>query len=360
MTDLFSLDSYDYPLPHDRIARYPLDKRDQSKMLVVDRATRTFAHHTFAELPQFLSPNDVVVMNNTRVLPCRLYAKRIKPDGTCFTGTVALLFLHPVEKTNDDLPQWRVLMKPAKKLPVGTRIQLDNHPSTLTVTDYRGNGEGVVSVYLADGVTSVEDLLQCAGEMPIPPYLNRHAEASDTTQYQTVFAKVPGSQAAPTAGLHFTPEVLATLDDQGITRAEVTLTVSIGTFREVQTDNILNHTMDGEWYTVEAEAAQAITQAKAKGGKVLAIGTTVAKTLETVVKEQVSIVPQSGESKLFIYPGFEFKTVDRLLTNFHMPKSTLLMLVSAFADYDLMMAAYKEALAHNYRFYSYGDCMLIL
>ena len=267
MTDLFSLDSYDYPLPHDRIARYPLAQRDHSKMLVVNRATRTFDHHTFAELPQFLTPNDVVVMNNTRVLPCRLYAKRIQPDGTCFTGTVALLFLHPIEKTNGGLPQWRVLMKPAKKLPVGTRIQLDNHASTLTVTDYRGNGEGVVSIHLADGVTTVEDLLELAGEMPIHPYLNRHAEASDTTQYQTIFAKVPGSQAAPTAGLHMTPEVLATLDQQGIGRTEVTLTVSIGTFREVQTDNILNHTMDGEWYTIEPTQPNPSPNAKPRGAR---------------------------------------------------------------------------------------------
>ena len=157
-----------------------------------------------------------------------------------------------------------------------------------------------------------------------------------------------------------TPEVLATLDQQGIGRTEVTLTVSIGTFREVQTDNILNHTMDGEWYTIEPDAAKSIAECKTKGGKVLAIGTTVAKTLETVAKDHGTVVPQSGESKLFIYPGFEFKVVDRLLTNFHMPKSTLLMLVSAFADYDLIMAAYQEALTHDYRFYSYGDCMLIL
>ncbi|MFN8614445.1 MAG: tRNA preQ1(34) S-adenosylmethionine ribosyltransferase-isomerase QueA [Vampirovibrionales bacterium] len=361
--DLNHLAAYDYPLPKERIARYPLAQRDASKMMVVDRARGTLEHHHFYDLPQFLSSKDLVVMNNTRVLPCRVYGKRYQADGTLLTGEVTLLFLHPVDASPSGLPQWRVLMKPAKKLPVGTRIQLNSHASSLQVTAYNGNGEAIVAIELvSDGnIKNVDDLLQAAGEMPIPPYLNRHAEQADSQSYQTIYAKVSGSQAAPTAGLHFTPAVLEALNQQGTKPAEITLTVSLGTFREVQSEAIHQHRMDGEYYTVEADAAQAITQCQQQGGRVIAIGTTTTKTLETVAHTNNGrIVPQCGVSELFITPGFTFQATDGLLTNFHMPRSTLLMLVSAFAGYDLMMAAYQSALENDYRFYSYGDCMLIL
>lgn len=352
------LDDYDYPLPESLIASYPLPERDQSRMLVLNRQTGEISHHRFQELPTFLSAGDLMALNNTKVLPARFYGNR-----RGLTGRVEILMLHPV---SGQVPKeqegyvWSALMRPARKLKPGTIVELPDTQAVLEVLEVGERGCCRVLVHPAEH-GNVATLMEQVGRMPIPPYLRRDAEESDKQRYQTVFAKVPGAQAAPTASLHFTPEVLGRIAQQGVQTAEVTLAVSSGTFRTVEEDDIRGHKMDPEAYTVEPDAAQQIQGVKKAGGKVLAVGTTVTKTLETVAFEhQGQMVPGSGWSNLFIYPGFHFNVVDMMLTNFHLPKSTLLMLISAFAGRENVAAAYREALAHGYRFYSYGDCMLIL
>lgn len=352
------LDDYDYPLPEALIARYPLPERDQSRMLVLNRKTGEISHHGFLELPKFLKSGDLMALNNTKVLPARFYGNR-----RGFTGRVEILMLHPV---SEELPPeqvglvWTALMKPARKLKPGTIVELPNTQAVMEVLSVGERGCCRVLIHPAEH-GDMPTLMEQVGRMPIPPYLRREAEESDKQRYQTVFAKVPGAQAAPTASLHFTPELLETLAKQGVQTAEVTLAVSSGTFRTVEEEDIRGHKMDPEAYTVPQEAADRIRTVRESGGKVLAIGTTVTKTLETAAfQNQGNVVAGSGWSNLFIYPGFQFQATDMLLTNFHLPKSTLLMLISAFAGRENIAAAYREALAHEYRFFSYGDCMLIV
>ena len=353
-----SLDDYDYPLPESLIARYPLPERDQSRMLVLNRQTGAISHHRFQDLPDFLASGDLMALNNTKVLPARFYGNR-----RGLTGRVEILMLHPVSGDVSHEQEgfiWSALMRPARKLKPGTIVELPATQAVLEVLEVGERGCCRVLVHPAEH-GNVPTLMEQVGRMPIPPYLRRDAEESDKQRYQTVFAKVPGAQAAPTASLHFTPDVLERIARQGVQSAEVTLAVSAGTFRTVEEEDIRGHKMDPEAYTVEPDATERIRAVKQAGGKVLAVGTTVTKTLETVAFEnQGQIVPGSGWSNLFIYPGFQFNVVDRMLTNFHLPKSTLLMLISAFAGRENVAAAYREALAHGYRFYSYGDCMLIL
>jgi S-adenosylmethionine:tRNA ribosyltransferase-isomerase len=354
-----NLDDYDYPLPEALIARYPLPERDQSRMLVVNRESGQMTHHTFQSLGEFLAPGDLMVLNNTKVLPARFYGNR---KG--LTGRVEILMLHPVSDVGVPAERqgrvWSALMRPARKLKPGTIVELPDTQAVLEVLEVGERGCCQVLVHPAEH-GDVPTLMERVGLMPIPPYLRRDAEESDKQRYQTVFSKVPGAQAAPTAGLHFTPAVLQGLANQGVQSAEVTLAVSAGTFRTVEEEDIRGHKMDPEAYTVPEEAASAVQETRAQGGRILAVGTTVAKTLETAAKRhEGQVAPGSGWSDLFIYPGFEFQVTDRLLTNFHLPKSTLLMLISAFAGRDLVAAAYQEALRENYRFFSYGDCMLIL
>jgi len=352
------LDDYDYPLPEALIARYPLPERDQSRMLVLNRKTGEISHHSFQELPNFLQAGDLMALNNTKVLPARFYGNR-----RGFTGRVEILMLQPV---SEELPPeqaglvWTALMRPARKLKPGTIVEFSGTQAVMEVLSVGERGCCRVLAHPAEH-GDMPTLMERVGLMPIPPYLRRDPEASDNQRYQTVFAKVPGAQAAPTASLHFTPEMLETLARQGVQTAEVTLAVSAGTFRTVEEDDIRGHKMDPEAYTVPGEAAQRIQAVKQASGRVLAVGTTVAKTLETVAsKHQGQVVAGSGWSNLFIYPGFQFQAADMMLTNFHLPKSTLLMLISAFAGRENIAAAYREALAHGYRFYSYGDCMLIV
>jgi S-adenosylmethionine:tRNA ribosyltransferase-isomerase len=347
------LDTYDYPLPKELIAKYPLEQRDQSRMLELSRETGQRRHHVFYQLPDLLEAGDVIVLNNTKVLPARLFGHRLG-----HTGTVELLFLHP--EGAESPTRWEVMMRPARKLKPGTVIAFDGYNATATILEHRGEGLGVVDVSLG-GLESVEALLEAAGEMPIPPYLEREAEEGDKTAYQTVYSKKPGSQAAPTAGLHFTEAVLQRLRDKGVHVQELTLAVGMGTFKPVTSNDIADHPMHPEYYELPEETAQCIAQAKASGRKVYAVGTTVVKTLETAAKNQGGklMTGESGWSRLYIYPGFDFQVVDGLLTNFHLPKSTLMMLISAFAGLEPVMAAYREAVAQRYRFYSYGDCMLI-
>lgn len=350
--DGMTLDDYDYPLPESLIARYPLPERDQSRMLVLDRNAGTLSHHSFSELPGFLNTGDLLVLNNTKVLPARFYGNR-----RGLTGRVEILMLHPA--AGNEL-EWSALIRPAAKMKPCTIVELPATQAVIEVLEVGERGCCRVLVHPAEH-GDVPTLMERVGKMPIPPYLRREAEESDKQRYQTVFSKVPGAQAAPTAGLHFTPNVLETIAERGVQRAEVTLAVSAGTFRTVEEESIAAHRMDPEAYTVPPETADMVRKAKAAGGRVLAIGTTVAKTLESSAHRHEGVVqPESAWSDLFIYPGFQFQAVDMLLTNFHLPKSTLLMLVSAFAGRDKIAAAYHEALEHQYRFYSYGDCMLII
>jgi len=345
-TPSLSLSDYDYPLPEDLIARYPLPNRDSSRMLVMDRQTGAREHRQFRDLPEFLKPGDLLVVNNTQVLPARLLGHR---HG--HTGRIEVLLLHP---DASDPTLWSAMTRPTRKLKVGTIIEFPNTTSTVEIA-YLGEGvKTMVKIHLRDQ-DSVADLMEAIGHMPIPPYLKRDAEDSDKSRYQTVYAKNPGAQAAPTAGLHFTDDVLQQLKSQGVQIAEVTLAVSSGTFRSVDTEDITQHVMDPEFYTVAEETAQLIQTTKANGGRVIAVGTTVAKTLETAAKTG----SLEDWSRLFIYPGFKFQVVNMMLTNFHLPKTTLMMLVSAFAGRESIMHAYEEALKERYRFFSYGDCMLL-
>ena len=348
-------DAYDYDLPPELIARYPLAHRDGARMLGLNRKNGRCTHGRITDLPTRLNPGDVLVLNNTRVLPARFLGHR---EG--HTGQVEMLLLHPAENTDPALPEWHALMRPARKLTPGTRIILPITGTVLEVTARGERGRGTVRVHLLNTLSTVEALMEAEGQMPIPPYLGRSAEDVDRERYQTVFAQVPGALAAPTAGLHFTPTLLAAIQARGVHIAYVTLAVSSGTFRDVETEHILDHTMDPEQYTLSPEATQTILKAKADGHRVVAVGTTVVKTLETIAQlHKGRLVPHSDWSRLFIYPGFPFRVVDALLTNFHLPRSTLLMLISAFSERQTVLNAYYEAVTHRYRFYSYGDCMLI-
>lgn len=353
METRYSLKDFDYTLPPELLARYPLPNRDQSRMMIVDRRQGAIRHAMFSDLPDYLQPGDTVAMNNARVIPARLHGH--KPGSS---GKVELFLMHP---ENAERTRWQVLMRPARRLKPGTEVILAESPSVRAAILQRlEGGRGIIELAWPAGL-SFDTMLETIGTLPIPPYLEREVEAIDQERYQTVFAKVSGAQAAPTAGLHFTPTILAQLQQQGVGLAELTLHVSAGTFRPVLSDEIADHRMDPEYYEVPETAIAALRRSKTSGGRVLAVGTTTLKTLETVAqKYHGRLQPDQGWSELFITPGFDFKATDALLTNFHLPKSTLLMLVSAFAGHDLIMRAYAEAIRKQYRFYSYGDCMLIL
>ncbi len=347
------IDDYDYPLPESLIARYPLPERDSSRMLVLNRQTGDISHHRFQALPDFLQAGDLLALNNTKVLPARFFGNR-----RGLTGRVEILMLHPEGDAEGFI--WSALIRPARKMNPGTIVELPNTQGVLEIIAVGERGCCRVKVHPAEH-GDVATLMEQVGLMPIPPYLRRDAEESDKDRYQTVFAKVPGAQAAPTASLHFTPQLLDQLQGMGVHRAEVTLSVSAGTFRTVEDEDIRAHKMDPEAYTIPAESAAAIQSVKAAGGRILAVGTTVAKTLETSAFEHGgTVTAASGWSNLYIYPGFQYQAVDMLLTNFHLPKSTLLMLISAFAGRENIAKAYREALDAQYRFFSYGDCMLIV
>lgn len=320
-----SLSDYDYPLPEDLIARHPLPHRDASRMMVLNRASQSIEHRTFADFPSYLRPTDLVVLNDTRVIPAK-----VSSDD----GRVGLLFLEAVGPN-----AWKCLVKPGRRMKLDAEIAI-------------GGVRGVVREILPDGerVISFEseiDLETC-GRMPLPPYLEREAEPDDSTRYQTVFARTPGAVAAPTAGLHFTPELIAQ-----IPHAFVTLHVGVGTFRPVQVENLAEHRMHSERFSLSEETAQAINGA----GRVVAIGTTTTRVLESIGRP---LRAESGSTDIFIRPPYDFRVVGALLTNFHLPKSTLLMLISAFAGHGFIREAYEEAIRERYRFFSYGDCMLIV
>lgn len=350
-TPPYTLSDFDYDLPPERVAQYPLEKRDQSRMLVLNRKTGAITHQPFRNLPNWLNPGDLLVVNNAKVIPARLIGTR---EG--HTGEVEIFLMHP---ETQDRRVWQSMMRPARRLKPGSVVVFGESPLTATILEQQGEGRGRVELSWPQS-QPLDAVLADVGHMPIPPYLQREAEALDTQRYQTVYASVPGAQASPTAGLHFTPQVLEALKAKGVQQAEVTLNVSAGTFRPILSEAIQDHRMDAEFYTIPPETAAAVAEAKARGNRIIAVGTTVAKTLETSAHlHQGDVQAESAWSELFITPGFNFQVVDTLLTNFHLPKSTLLLLVSAFASRNHIMAAYREAIAQQYRFYSYGDCMLI-
>lgn len=336
---------FDFDLPEELIAQTPLEKRDASRLLVVDKETGAFSDQHFDQIIDQLQPGDALVMNNTRVLPARLYG--IKPETG---GHVELLLLKNTQ--GDD---WEVLAKPAKRLRVGSQISFGDGRLTATVVEELDHGGRIVR-FGYEGIFL--EVLESLGEMPLPPYI--HEKLADRERYQTVYAKENGSAAAPTAGLHFTEELLEQISAKGVKLVYLTLHVGLGTFRPVSVDSLDDHEMHSEFYSLSEEAAQILRQVKAKGGRVIAVGTTSIRTLETIgSKFQGQIQADSGWTNIFIKPGYDWKVVDAFSTNFHLPKSTLVMLVSAFAGRSLTLEAYEHAIAERYRFFSFGDAMFI-
>ena len=336
---------FDFDLPEELIAQTPLEKRDASRLLVVDKETGVFSDQHFDQIIDQLQPGDALVMNNTRVLPARLYG--IKPETG---GHVELLLLKNTQ--GDD---WEVLAKPAKRLRVGAQISFGDGRLTATVVEELDHGGRIVR-FGYEGIFL--EVLESLGEMPLPPYI--HEKLADRERYQTVYAKENGSAAAPTAGLHFTEELLEQIAAKGVKLVYLTLHVGLGTFRPVSVDSLDDHEMHSEFYSLSEEAAQTLRQVKAIGGRVIAVGTTSIRTLETIgSKFQGQIQADSGWTNIFIKPGYDWKVVDAFSTNFHLPKSTLVMLVSAFAGRSLTLEAYEHAIAERYRFFSFGDAMFI-
>ena len=336
---------FDFHLPEELIAQTPLEKRDSSRLLIVERETGQFSDQHFDNIIDQLEPGDALVMNNTRVLPARLYGT--KPETG---GHVELLLL---KNTQGDF--WEVLAKPAKRLRVGTRVSFGDGRLTATVTEELEHGGRIVRF---DYQGIFLEVLESLGEMPLPPYI--HEKLEDRERYQTVYAKENGSAAAPTAGLHFTEELLDKIATKGVKLVYLTLHVGLGTFRPVSVDNLEEHEMHSEFYSLSEEAAETLRQVKASGHRIVAVGTTSIRTLETIgSKFDGQIQADSGWTNIFIKPGYQWKIVDAFSTNFHLPKSTLVMLVSAFAGRQLTLQAYEHAIAERYRFFSFGDAMFI-
>lgn len=341
---MMKVTDFDYFLPEELIAQEPLEPRDHSRLLVLDRATGKTGHRIFKECIEYLRPGDILVLNNTRVIPARLFG--VKED----TGArIEVMLLK-----RRDRDHWEALVRPGKRVRIGTRVIFGEGELVAEAVEHTAAG-GRVFRFEYNGV--FEEVLDRLGQMPLPPYITK--ELVDRERYQTVYANTPGSAAAPTAGLHFTPELLAEIRAKGVTIAEVMLHVGLGTFRPVQEEYIEDHEMHTEYYEVSEETAAVINQSRADGGRVVAVGTTAARTLETAALPDGRVQAGSGWTGIFIYPGYQFKVVDALLTNFHLPKSTLLMLISALAGREKVLAAYQEAVEKKYRFFSFGDAMLI-
>ena len=338
-----NVQDFDYYLPEELIAQTPLAQRDASRLMVLPRQQGACSHRHFFELPSLLRKGDLLVFNDTRVIPARLHGR--KRD----TGAKVEVFL----LKRLDLDRWETLVRPGRKLRPGTEVVFSDELSAV-IEDTTEFGGRIVR-FCWQGV--FEEILQRLGEVPLPPYI--HEKLPDPERYQTVYARENGSAAAPTAGLHFTPELLSQLREQGIQTAYVTLHVGLGTFRPVAVESIQDHVMHSEQYAISAETAALVNETRRQGGRVIAVGTTAVRTLETA-GQIGQLQPCSGFTNIFIYPGYEYKIIDGLITNFHLPKSTLLMLVSALAGRERVLAAYKEAVEQRYRFFSFGDAMFIL
>jgi len=336
------LSEFNFPFDSSLIATEPVLPHEQARLLVLTPSDRSLAHYRIADLPDLLAPGDLLIVNETKVRAARVMGRK-RPSGKF----VEILFVKPVAERN-----WEVLMKGTWR--VGTMIDVDSE-SNLTVLS-REAGRTVVRI---EGTVPIPDFFQRYGRMPLPPYIKRLPTDQDRAWYQTVFAKNEGAIAAPTAGLHFSPALLTRLTDRKIELAKITLHVGVGTFKPVTADRIEDHQMGAEWVDIGAETVRTIERTKQAGGKIVAVGTTVVRALESATREPGELRPYQGETSLFITPGFDFRVVDALLTNFHLPQTTLLMLVSAFAGVEFLREAYKEAVRERYRFYSYGDAMLI-
>ncbi len=352
---MYLLDDYDYELPEDLIAQIPAPHRDDSRLLHLNRAADRVAHRKFRDVTELLRPSDVLVVNDTRVIPGRLHGR--KATG----GKVELLILDYGQPAGvpeaDNRRTYHCLIKASKPAAAGTRLFFDQG----LVAEVLGFCDGIYRVAFA-APEPFDDLLQCIGHMPLPPYIKRDADTpdeEDRQRYQTVYARAQGAIAAPTAGLHFTDDILGSIEARGIIVTAVTLHVGYGTFVPVRVDDIREHRMHDEWFSITTETANIINRAKAEGRRVVAVGTTSVRTLEYATAEHGRLSPGSGRCDLFIYPGYFFKMVDAMITNFHLPRSTLLMLVSAFAGRTTVLRIYAEAVRQRYRFFSYGDAMLI-
>jgi S-adenosylmethionine:tRNA ribosyltransferase-isomerase len=336
---------YDFALPTSLVAQQPLERRDASRLMVVNRSTGEIAHRTFADLAELIDPRDVLVVNRTRVLRARLL-------GTRASGAPAeILLLKPLGDG-----RYEAMVSPGGKLKPGRRVEIGPNFSAeiLEVTDRR------TRIVRLESDVPLDDAIERFGHVPLPPYIERPDAAADAERYQTVFAREAGSVAAPTAGLHFTNALLSRIAARGVARAEVVLHVGAGTFKPVEVDDPAQHVMHEEWYSVSDEAARTIAERRAAGGRVWAVGTTSVRTLESSSDASGVVLAGRGETRIFIRPPYQFRAVDRLVTNFHLPRSTLIMLVAAFAGYDLTMRAYREAVGAGYRFYSYGDAMAVV
>lgn len=335
---------YYFDLPQEQIAQDPLEDRSSSRLLVLNKETGEYSHHIFREITDFLKPGDCLVLNNTKVIPARLFGEK--------EGTQAKIEILLLKRKENDV--WETLVKPGKKAKVGTKIIFGGGLLVGEVVDIVEEGNRLIQ-FTYEGI--FEEILDQLGQMPLPPYITH--QLKDKNRYQTVYAKYDGSAAAPTAGLHFTPELLQQVKDMGVDIAEVTLHVGLGTFRPVKVDNILEHHMHSEFYMVTQEAADKINNAKKNGHRVICVGTTSCRTIESAADENGILKESSGWTEIFIYPGYQFKVLDCLITNFHLPESTLLMLVSALAGREHVLAAYEEAVKEGYRFFSFGDAMFI-
>ncbi|MDF2539214.1 MAG: tRNA preQ1(34) S-adenosylmethionine ribosyltransferase-isomerase QueA [Herbinix sp.] len=344
-----------YDLPEELIAQDPLEDRSGSRLMVVDKETGVIEHRIFKDVIQFLKKGDCLVINNTKVIPARLIGEKIHEQGSMplQEGThgakIELLLL---KRRENDI--WETLVKPGKKARPGTKISFGGGLLTGEIIDLIEEGNRLVK-FTYEGI--FEEILDRLGEMPLPPYITH--ELSDRSRYQTVYAKYEGSAAAPTAGLHFTKELLKEIEEMGIIIANVTLHVGLGTFRPVKVDNILEHHMHSEFYQIFEEEAEKINETKRNGGRVICVGTTSCRTVESAADKNGVVVAGSGDTSIFIYPGYTFRVLDALITNFHLPESTLMMLVSALAGRENIMTAYEEAVSKRYRFFSFGDAMLI-
>ena len=339
------LDLFDYYLPEELIAQTPLEQRDTSRLLKLDRQSGEVTHGSFRDIKKYLKKGDCLILNDTRVIPARLYGQR-EDSG----AEIEFLLLKRISTTD-----WEVIVRPGKKLKEGRRAIFGNGKLKAEILTVLETGNRIVR-FEYDGV--FENILEELGEMPLPHYITHKLE--DKNRYQTVYAKYDGSAAAPTAGLHFTPELMDEIREMGVTIAYVTLHVGLGTFRPVKVENIEEHEMHSEYYIMPEETANIINETKQNGGRVIAVGTTSCRTLESVADENGTVRPCSGSTDIFIYPGYKFKLIDGLITNFHLPKSTLIMLVSTFAGRENTMNAYKEAVTEKYRFFSFGDSMIII
>jgi S-adenosylmethionine:tRNA ribosyltransferase-isomerase len=364
-------DEFDYELPPELIAQAPAEKRDESRMMVLHRAGGTIEHRRFSDLPEYLAANDLLVLNDTRVIPARLFANKTR-EGTG-GGKVEFLLLEelpvaglsPVAMAGGMFTaRWSALMRCRRRPQPGESVRLNDGETNLTIEEDLGEGKVILR---ATGKRPFREAIAAVGIPPLPPYIHRKGateeqRARDILRYQTIYAAHPGAVAAPTAGLHFTPEVFAALGAKGVSKAFVTLHVGIGTFRPVTSENVEDHRMEEERWTLPAETADAIRRARAAGGRIVAVGSTTVRTLETAAAEQGVAFPREGAGRtgIFIRPPYAFRTTDAMLTNFHLPKSTLIMMVSALAGREFVLEAYREAVRERYRFYSYGDCMLIL